>query len=84
MNYRLIIRCCQANGCCRQPHYLTNVSIVLHPIDQTFESGRKRLVVTDEQLEKWLAAKLDDSKWVVKIRARSDQAKAQMRRMGLL
>ena len=37
----------------------------------------------DTELRQWLDTRLADPQWVAKIRARSDEADAQMRAMGL-
>lgn len=44
----------------------------------------KRVKVTPERVKEWVDRKLEDPKWVAKIKTRRDDAYAQMRAMGLL
>jgi hypothetical protein len=45
---------------------------------------KEHFALTSDQVQGWVKANLDDSKWVVMMKTRSDKAKARMRAKGLL
>jgi hypothetical protein len=45
---------------------------------------KRQAEVAPEQVKQWVDRKMEDPKWVAKIKTRRDEAYAQMRAMGLL